>query len=155
MATSAEFRQQYGALSNRAFVERIYQNVLGRAPDAQGLAHWTETLDGGAARGAVMIGFSESAEFVAATESEVDDVDARGPVARLYKAYFRRDGDRDGLRYWIGTGLPYQAVSDAFAASPEFQRQYGALDDGEFVELDYQNVLGRAPDADGRAYWEA
>ncbi|MEM9130710.1 MAG: DUF4214 domain-containing protein [Actinomycetota bacterium] len=153
LATSAEFRTRYGSLSDAAFVTQIYANVLGRSPDSAGLAHWTDTLGAGASRGAVMVGFSESSEFVGATESVVDDVDAAGPVARLYKAYFRRDADRDGLRYWIGSGLSYAAVSDAFAASEEFQATYGSLTDEQFVELVYTNVLGRSPDAAGRSYW--
>ena len=44
-------------------------------------------------------------------------------------------------------------TSEFFAASPEFQRTYGGLDDGEFVSLVYQNVLGRNPDAAGFAFW--
>ena len=153
MATSPEFAAQYGALSNAAFVDRIYRNVLGRSPDPAGLEYWTAALNQGQARGSVMLGFSESSEFVAATAAAVDEVDAKGPVARLYRAYFRRDGDRDGLRYWIGSGLSYDAVADAFAESPEFRGTYGALDDGAFVDLVYQNVLGRPPDAAGRRYW--
>ncbi|MEM8922739.1 MAG: DUF4214 domain-containing protein [Actinomycetota bacterium] len=153
MATSAEFVAQYGALSDAAFVDRIYHNVLGRSPDAAGLDHWVSTLGRGVPRGSVMLGFSESDEFVTATASAVEDVDARGPVARLYKAYFRRDGDRDGLRYWIGTDLSYEAIADAFADSGEFRQTYGSLSDPEFVDLVYQNVLGRPPDPAGRRYW--
>ncbi len=153
LATSDEFRRQYGALSDGAFVTQVYANVLGRSPDSAGLAHWTDMLGAGATRGAVMIGFSESSEFVSATDGVVDDVDAAGPVARLYKAYFRRDGDRDGLRYWIGSGLSYEAISDAFASSDEFRSTYGSLSDEQFVELVYTNVLGRSADATGRAYW--
>ncbi|HSL56937.1 MAG TPA: family 43 glycosylhydrolase [Acidimicrobiales bacterium] len=62
-AESAEFRSRYGQLSDRAFVELVYANVLGRAPDGGGLTHWTGMLGSGRTRGWVMIGFSESAEF--------------------------------------------------------------------------------------------
>ena len=42
----------------------VYQNVLGRSPDASGLAYWRGQLDSGAStRGQVMTGFSESPEY--------------------------------------------------------------------------------------------
>jgi hypothetical protein len=65
LAGSPEFVSTYGSLDNTGFVTRLYQNVLGRAADAAGLAVWTGELAGGASRGSVVIGFSESAEFKA------------------------------------------------------------------------------------------
>ena len=153
LAGSEEFRQQYGHLSNQQFVSLLYQNVLNRAADGSGLAHWTSVLNGGTSRGEVMLGFSESTEFIGAAQADVDRVDNVGPVARLYQAYFLRAGERDGVRYWIGSGLSYRAISDAFAASPEFQQRYGSVGDAAFVDLVYSNVLGRGADAAGRAYW--
>ena len=153
--SSTEFMASYGQLSNGAFVDRLYQNVLGRGPDADGLAHWTGVLDRGSSRGSVVVGFSESNEFIAASAADVAHVDHNGPVARLYLAYFLRHPEDDGLRHWIASGLSYQAMSEAFAASDEFRRRYGSLGNGEFVDLIYQNVLGRAADAPGRAHWLA
>ncbi|MEZ5228001.1 MAG: DUF4214 domain-containing protein [Acidimicrobiales bacterium] len=66
-AASSEFRQRYGNLSNADFVRLVYVNVLGRQPDASGLNYWTSMLNRGTPRGEVMIGFSESAEFMART----------------------------------------------------------------------------------------
>ncbi len=153
LASSAEFVAAYGALSDHDFVGLLYQNVLGRSADSGGLAHWVGQLGGGQSRGAVVVGFSESAEFVAAAAADVDRVDRAGPVARLYLAYFERAADTAGLRHWIGSGLAHQAVSDAFAASDEFQLRYGSLSDEGFIDLVYANVLGRSADAAGRAYW--
>jgi serralysin len=62
LASSPEFTTTYGSLDNAAFVNRLYQNVLGRPADAAGLATWTTALAGGASRGSVVIGFSESTE---------------------------------------------------------------------------------------------
>jgi len=152
-AASTEFVDRYGNLSNRQFVTLVYQNVLGREADADGLAHWTSVLDGGKGRGDVMVGFSESAEFVAATAADVARVEQLGPVARLYLAYFLRPPETEGVRYWIGTDLSYRAISDAFAASTEFQDRYGNLGNDDFVDLVYANVLSRPADRDGRAYW--
>lgn len=80
----------------------------------------------------------------------------RGPLARLYIAYFKRLPDAAGIDYWLGRmdgGLGLNAVSAQFAKSPEFRTLYGNTSDTAFVTLVYQNVLGRNPDADGLAYW--
>lgn len=63
-AASTEFRNRYGALDDRGFITTTYRNVLGRDPDAGGLAHWLDVLGRGTSRGAVMLGFSNSPEFV-------------------------------------------------------------------------------------------
>ena len=79
-----------------------------------------------------------------------------GDVARLYRAYFGRVGDTSGLTYWTGRrqgGTSLAVVSSSFASSSEFESTYGDLEAEEFVELVYQNTLGRAPDAHGREYW--
>lgn len=62
-AGSTEFQNRYGSLGNRDFVKLVYVNVLGREPDANGYGFWVGELDRGMARGEMMIGFSESAEF--------------------------------------------------------------------------------------------
>ena len=46
-ARSPEFIARYGALDNAEFVSLVYQNVLGRNPDAAGFAFWTRQLQAG------------------------------------------------------------------------------------------------------------
>ena len=65
---SDEFRNRYGSLDDGQFVDLVYQNVLGRSPDANGRSHWVNALASGRnGRGSVMIGFSESPEYVGKT----------------------------------------------------------------------------------------
>ncbi|HWJ98977.1 MAG TPA: DUF4214 domain-containing protein, partial [Acidimicrobiales bacterium] len=61
-AGSSEFIRKSGSLDNRAFVRFVYSSVLGRSPDAPGLAYWVARLDAGWTRGRVMTTFSESSE---------------------------------------------------------------------------------------------
>ena len=62
-ATSSEFTNRYGALTDAAFVNLVYVNVLGRIADAGGAAYWTGQLTGAKrSRGEVMLLFSESPE---------------------------------------------------------------------------------------------
>ncbi len=66
---SNEFISTYGSLTNGDFVRLVYNNVMGRLPDQAGLDHWVGSLDRGYSRGAVMIAFSESKEYVELTDT--------------------------------------------------------------------------------------
>lgn len=58
-----EFAASYGQPTNRFFVESLYENILDRPGEADGIAYWTAVLDGGrATRAETVIGFSESPE---------------------------------------------------------------------------------------------
>ncbi|MEZ5377964.1 MAG: DUF4214 domain-containing protein [Acidimicrobiales bacterium] len=75
---------------------------------------------------------------------------------RLYWAFFNREPDIAGAKYWIGlsrTGLTLDDMAFNFARSDEFQRTYGSVTDHQFLEIVYRNVLGRRYDAAGYDYW--
>ena len=151
---SPEFASRYGTPGNAGFVTDLYQNVLGRAPDAAGLTYWQGQLDAGTAtQAAVLADFANSAENEANTPPSANAQSA----ARLYWAELGRAPDSAGLTYWTtqlsnGTATLSQEA-DALAASPEFATRFPNLDNNGFVTQLYQNVLGRAPDAAGLASW--
>jgi hypothetical protein len=154
-AKSDEFRNRYGALSDADFVTLVYANVLERTADAAGHSHWLDRLARGASRGSVMLGFSDSEEFKASSGLVGSGADSRS-IERLYRAYFLRAPDAAGLRHWTdqyAAGMSLARISDAFAASTEFVQRYGALSNGDFVDLVYRNVLGRVPDPAGHVHW--
>lgn len=63
--TAPEFTGKYAALSNFAFVQALYGNVLGRAGDPGGLSGWATALDTGTlSRADVILGFANSAENI-------------------------------------------------------------------------------------------
>lgn len=64
---SSEWDLTYGNLDNARFVEVIYTNVLGRQPDPDGYAYWLGLVEGGLSRTKLLLGFSESPEYIAAT----------------------------------------------------------------------------------------
>lgn len=69
---SPEFLGRYGALSNAAFVNALYENTLHRTPDASGAALWTGALDSGAvSRSGAVVGFSESQEHQNVTAANI------------------------------------------------------------------------------------
>jgi hypothetical protein len=60
---SQEFKNRYGSnVTDTQFITTLYNNVLGRAPDAGGLSHYQSLLAGGRSRGALLLDFSESPE---------------------------------------------------------------------------------------------
>ena len=82
-----------------------------------------------------------------------------GEVFRLYEAAFHRVGDQQGMGYWINqldNGTSLQAVANQFLSSQEFINLYGSsTSSAQYVTALYNNVLGRAPDATGAAYWQS
>lgn len=73
---SNEFRTAYGApetVSNGAFVDLLYRNILGRAGEAGGTAFWNQRLADGASREQVLVSFSESAENINGVASEIQN----------------------------------------------------------------------------------
>ena len=62
---SAEFTSRFGDddfMSNAQFIDRMYGNVLDRAPDAAGQQYWVNQMDNGFSRELALLSFSESAE---------------------------------------------------------------------------------------------
>ena len=80
-----------------------------------------------------------------------------GQAYRLYQAAFNRTPDSAGLGYWIGVmdkGSSLGNVAGNFINSNEFKAIYGAsLTNQQLVTRFYENILHRAPEAAGLAYW--
>lgn len=164
LVNSAEFQSRYGATTSTGFVTLLYDNVLGRAPDAAGLAGWTGHLDAGdMTRSEVVLGFSESREFQTRTAASALSFSMTGQqmqwsddVFRLYQATLDRAPDEAGFTGWttsLAQGTSFLTAVSGFVGSTEFQSRYGSSSDGEFVTLLYGNVLHRAPDAAGLSGW--
>ncbi len=161
---SAEFAQRYGAPDNAGFVTLLYENALGRAPDAAGLNFWAGGLNSGSlTRPEVVLGLSDSAEFKAKTAPALanglwaPDPDAVA-VVRVYLATLDRLPDAGGLAFWTnaldsGTATTRQ-LEAALIGSAEFAAKYGgATTNAAFVDLLYQNAFDRGADAAGAAFW--
>jgi serralysin len=67
---SAEFSQSLPNGSNAAFVDKLYHNVLDRGTEAEGLAYWVQSLDGGTSRAQVAFNIANSPESAALTEGD-------------------------------------------------------------------------------------
>lgn len=86
------------------------------------------------------------------------DIDgAPGMAYRLYRAAFDRTPDEGGLGFWIAqldNGVSLEDAAAGFMGNQEFLDLYGAApSNADFLSRIYQNILHRAPDKEGYAFW--
>jgi hypothetical protein len=96
------------------------------------------------------------AQAVASAMTSRDFQETVTPLARLYFATFGRYPDYEGLNYYTGQreeARPLHEIASEFVGSREFALRYGELDNAQFVELLFNNILGHASQADVRDYW--
>lgn len=101
------------------FVERLYNEILGRSCDDAGMAYWTEQLCSHKKSG------SEVAfDFVFSNELKNKNLCNDHYVEMLYKAFMGRSSDASGKSHWIDmlkAGTSREVVFNGFAASQEFK----------------------------------
>ncbi|ESQ99786.1 hypothetical protein F753_08390 [Stutzerimonas chloritidismutans AW-1] len=78
-------------------------------------------------------------------------------VQALYVGYLGRAADQAGLDFWTnaitaGTST-IESVALGFTLSQEYTSKYEGLTTTQLVEQVYFNLLGRAADAEGSAFW--
>ncbi len=142
-AVGVNLEQQGGV---NCFVSRLYKVCLNRLPDLAGQQEWTRKLidkeDTGAS---CAFGFVFSPEFTNLGLNEEEFVEY------MYRAFFGREADEEGLNYWIGQLLGGAAREDVYrgvAASTEFANlcaKYG-IEQGE-VEAPISVEPGIVPTA--------
>jgi hypothetical protein len=133
---------------SQAFLQRLFQAVLGREIDPGALSSFGAVLAGGRSRAAVVGDLFGSAEY---TNRQIE------PAIRLYYAALARPPDYTGLQNWsnaLRAGvLTLTGAADQFASSDEFLLRYGSLNNTQYVQQLYRNVLGREADDAGLADW--
>ena len=112
--------------------------------------------------------FSESpfnqAETTAVEDTRIQNLSLRDdsvlkedPLAiiRLYDAALDRGADGQGLGYWLedSSQLPLNEIADRFIASDEFKSINTNISNDAFIDLMYNNALGREGEAAGKSYW--
>ena len=81
-------------------------------------------------------------------------------IAQNYIAILGRNPDPSGFAFWVqtyadanATPAALTAITNGFGNSVEFRETYAGKDTSTAIGLMYQNVLLRAADAGGLAYW--
>lgn len=161
---AADFQPPVDQLSDAQFAERIWINIGGAATDAGSIGFLVDLqrsvglTEADLSRPELLVWLADEATTVEATATVGAHTFEEGSAHRLYRAYFLRDADELGLCYWsrlLVGGESLGEVSEFFATSDEFDQLYGDLTDRQFVELVYQNVLGRAGEPEGIEFWSA
>ena len=163
---SEEFQGQGN--SNKKVVEILYKAMLGRSPDAAGLADWTAKLDNGESVRSIIQGFSVAGEFlnicraygiqpgtIVIHASEINQ-GVTDFVKRCYREGVGREADPGGLNDWCGkilngTLTPAQ-VALGFVVAPECVNKYPTNTES-FVEMLYKLYMGREADDAGKNDW--
>src|SRR5262249_34128416 len=159
-----------GTLSNLQFVERVYQNALGRDASLAELNTLVGQLNAGTiTRAGVLNLVSEGTEHKVAedvhavtnnTESgnatfaldHTTDKEIAGHIIRrLYDAALNRPATdvevaTQSQKILSGAETEAQVAADILAL-PEFASAYGTLSNSAFVSQIFMNALGRAPTA--------
>ncbi|HVA45760.1 MAG TPA: DUF4214 domain-containing protein [Pirellulales bacterium] len=107
---SPEYYQHSGG-TDKAWVDHMYFDLLGRSPDVQGETYWVAALAGGAARSSVALGFAASAE------REGDQ------VKEDYEIFLGRLPTQSEIDGWVTAfeqGLTNEDVIAGFIASDEY-----------------------------------
>lgn len=119
---------------------------------------WTETtpLDcsfRSVCRALLALILTVHASSLIAQASDAEEVRA---IARLYSAAFDREPKVDGLNFWVNSyesGSSLTDIAGRFYGAPEFTRKYGTLDNTQYVEQLFRNVLGREGARGGIDFW--
>ncbi len=154
--------------SVEAFVSRMYQVVLGREADSDGLNHWTSGLRSGSFNAIDIVrGFFWSTEYCQKSKTN-DEL-----VIDCYNAMLGRNPDDEGFNHWVtrlNVGMTRDAIYAGFVGSTEFHNlcdSYGinpgtysvtqecdkSYEVTSFVSRLYLKALGRDYDFDGLNNW--
>ena len=104
----------------------------------------------------IPVGTIDNATSIAGILAATDYTESDAEILRLYRAFFNREPDIDGAKYWLNQARNGRTVDNMgrfFATSDEFNTTYGPLNDAQFMTVVYRNVLNRGPDPAGFDFW--
>jgi len=106
-------------------ITHYYLNILGRAPDSEGLNYWTdEIMNLYCIQDTVNEGFITMAgDFFNSPEYLGFNTDNEQYVTDLYNTFYNREPDQGGLDYWLNEleqGMSRNRVLEFFVDTPEF-----------------------------------
>jgi len=156
-------------LSDSAYLDVMYEAMLGRNADAGGKAYWQNYLNDGCSRKYIFANFAASKEFkeicaeygIAAGSYTSNEARDKNPqitafVNRMYMKCMGRKGDADGLNYWaqglLNKRLTGASLASSFIGSKEFTNKN--LSGSAYLDVMYEAMFGRKADAGGKAYWQ-
>jgi len=129
---------------NALYVVAVYEDVLGRLPDAGGMSFWTLALNSGTPVSSVAEAIAHSDEYY---QTFV--------IRPAYSNLLGRTADAGGVTFWtvkMDGGVTDQELEADLVSSPEFYANAGGTNT-LWIDAVYKLLLGRAPDANGETFW--
>lgn len=153
--------------SNKAFVKKIYQAMLGREATDKEIDNQLTYLANGVSQRYILAKLSNSKAFynycssmdmekgtISVTENRDRNYGYTSYVMRCYEKILGRKADVTGLNTWTGTiinGGGGVSIVHSLVNSKEFiKKKYS---NSSYVERIYQAMLGRGADPTGKASW--
>jgi hypothetical protein len=132
-----------------AFVQHVYQSVLGRPASNTDLGNWTAVLQGWGGPNAVVVGIENAAEG------------RKRLVDSWYVTYLGRPaqgGEEQGWVQYLLQGASETSVLSAILGSQEFYNRAGTLEsngtaDQRYIEALYSVLLNRNPSNSDLSAW--
>jgi len=125
---------------NQRFVAAVFQNLLKRTADPDGLNFWTGQLDQGVSQTAVLQGI----------ETSPSNAYRIVVINGYYQRFLHRTVDQAGLTFFLNLlangGTDEQVAAMVLGSSEYFQTRGGSSNNG-FLTAMYQDLFNRAPDA--------
>jgi len=159
---SKEFKEKINPkLSDEEYITMLYETMLGRKPDIEGLRYWEDQLaTKGKTRELIFYDFALSPEFYSISQHygvqsfNSDDL-LDNFLVRMYYLVMTREPDEKGLNWWknqLKSGLKTaKDIATGFFDSPEFRRR--GYSNYNFITIAYRALLNREPDMEGRDFW--
>jgi len=139
-------------------VARLYQGILGRTSNADGLQFWAGLVDNS------HLSLTAVADAIAGSPEFTDHYGAlpdKAFVEQIYQNTFGRLPDDAGLQFWedsLTAGASRGSVAVAIAESAEAKQDSlataGDNNNGEIYRL-YETAFGRAPELGGMSFWSS
>ena len=144
---AAEYIADHGG-NDVNWVIGMYHDLLGRAPDSQGLAWWTGKIEAGEPEYNIALGIAASGE----REAIVVQAD--------YSKYVLRSAGQDEVNSWVNVflnGARNEDVIAGFVASPEYYGKPAKGDGNRTTWLDsaFEDIYNRLPTDAELAQWLA
>lgn len=130
---------------NTAYIDGVYQSLLGRAPLAADVSYWTSQLAKGTSRQSLATSIWDSPEH---RTLELD---------QFYQTFLNRAPDSAGEAYWLNAFTqPWGSeknVIATFVTSKEFSDLHAS--DADYIQALYNDLDLRPADSTGLTNWES
>jgi len=140
---SNEFYQRAGG-TNKAWVDAVYQQVLGRQADPGGESLWLQSLSSGKSL------YTVADAITTSTEHENDLVEAD------YEIFLGRSASSTEIAGWVAAlrqGMTQEQVAAAFISSDEAFYYLNASNLNDWLLYAYRTVLDRTPESSELDGW--